>query len=97
MMSMASNIDPKASNNAGGTDPRFDAAKAPSLSLAEPGDFLALMKPRVMALVVFTAWAGLVIASSTSGTTALPLWSAIAAILCIAAGAGASGALNTAR
>jgi len=60
-----------------------------TLSLAGPGDFFALMKPRVMSLVVFTAWAGLVMAPGT-----LPLWKAIASIICIAAGAGASGALN---
>ncbi|WP_371398409.1 heme o synthase [Fretibacter rubidus] len=59
------------------------------LSLAGPGDFFALMKPRVMSLVVFTAWAGMVMAPGT-----MPLWKAVAAILCIAAGAGASGALN---
>lgn len=59
------------------------------ISLAEPSDYFALMKPRVMALVVFTAWAGLIIAPGTIG-----LWNAIAAIICIAAGAGASGALN---
>ena len=35
------------------------------LSLAEPSDFFALMKPRVMSLVVFTAWAGLVSVSYT--------------------------------
>ena len=67
-----------------------DAAFNPSgLSLAEPSDFFALMKPRVMSLVVFTAWAGLVCAPGV-----LPLWKAIASIICIAAGAGASGALN---
>ncbi|MBT5836626.1 MAG: UbiA family prenyltransferase, partial [Hellea sp.] len=47
------------------------------------------MKPRVMSLVVFTAWAGLVLAPGS-----MPLWNAFASILCIAAGAGASGALN---
>jgi len=67
-----------------------DAAFNPSgLSLAEPSDFFALMKPRVMSLVVFTAWAGLVCAPGV-----LPLWKAFASIICIAAGAGASGALN---
>ena len=51
-----------------------DAAFNPSgLSLAEPSDFFALMKPRVMSLVVFTAWAGLVCAPGV-----LPLWKAIA-------------------
>jgi len=67
-----------------------DAAFNPSgLSLAEPSDFFALMKPRVMSLVVFTAWVGLVLAPGV-----MPLWAAIASIICIAAGAGASGALN---
>jgi len=74
------------------TDITSEASQAfnPSgLSLAEPSDFFALMKPRVMSLVVFTAWAGLVLAPGT-----MPLWAAIASIICIAAGAGASGALN---
>ena len=59
------------------------------LSLAGPEDYIALMKPRVMSLVVFTAWVGLICAPGS-----LPLWKAAASILCIAAGAGASGALN---
>ena len=53
------------------------------------GDFLALMKPRVMSLVVFTAFVGLVAAPVTIN----PLL-AVIAILSIAIGAGASGALN---
>jgi protoheme IX farnesyltransferase len=53
------------------------------------GDFIALMKPRVMSLVVFTALVGLVTAPG-------PLHPALAviALLAIAVGAGASGALN---
>lgn len=62
---------------------------ASGLSLAEPGDFYALMKPRVMTLVVFTAWAGLVCAPGQ-----MNLFLAAASILCIAVGAGASAALN---
>ena len=69
------------------------AALSPSvgagLSLAGPGDYFALMKPRVMSLVVFTALCGLILAPGTLGLVG----SAIA-ILCIAVGAGASGALN---
>ena len=53
------------------------------------GDFLSLMKPRVMSLVVFTAFTGLVLAPSAMH----PALAAIA-LLCIAVGAGASGALN---
>jgi protoheme IX farnesyltransferase len=53
------------------------------------GDYLALMKPRVMSLVVFTALVGMVIAPAhihpVIGLTAL---------ICISVGAGAAGALN---
>jgi len=58
-------------------------------SIAGVGDYLALMKPRVMSLVVFTALVGLVIAPA-------PVHPVIgfAALLCIAVGAGAAGALN---
>lgn len=53
------------------------------------GDFVALLKPRVMSLVVFTAIAGLVLAPGTLH----PVLAAIA-VLCIAVGAGAAGAIN---
>ncbi len=53
-------------------------------------DYFALMKPRVMFLVVFTALVGLVAAPGTMHPVL-----AIAALACIAAGAGAAGALNT--
>jgi heme o synthase len=55
----------------------------------EVADYFALMKPRVMFLVVFTALVGLV---SAPGSMHPVL--AIASLICIAAGAGASGALN---
>jgi protoheme IX farnesyltransferase len=66
----------------------------PVLAPAEPSlagveDYIALLKPRVMSLVVFTALVGLLVAPGhvhpVIGFTAL---------LCIAIGAGASGALN---
>ena len=53
------------------------------------GDFVALLKPRVMSLVVFTAIAGMVLAPGTPH----PVLAAIA-VLCIAVGAGAAGAIN---
>jgi heme o synthase len=53
------------------------------------GDFLALMKPRVMSLVVLTALTGMVAAPGSIH----PVLGFIA-ILMIAIGAGASGALN---
>ncbi len=52
-------------------------------------DYLALTKPRVMSLVVFTGLCGL-LAAATPMPTAL----ALTTILCIALGAGAAGALN---
>jgi protoheme IX farnesyltransferase len=52
-------------------------------------DYVALMKPRVMFLVVFTALVGLVAAPGTMHPVL-----AIAALICIAAGSGAAGALN---
>lgn len=63
----------------------------PAVSTAQPEDFFQLLKPRVMSLVIFTAVTGLVVARGDIG------WlSAAIAILCIAVGAGAAGALNMA-
>ena len=53
------------------------------------GDYFALLKPRVMSLVIFTAFVGIIAAPGTLH----PLL-AIVALLAIAVGAGASGALN---
>ncbi len=53
------------------------------------GDYFALLKPRVMSLVVFTALVGLVVAP-----VGVHPFIALVAILCIAVGGGASGALN---
>src|SRR5579872_3447555 len=59
--------------------------------VATVGDFFALLKPRVMSLVVFTGLAGIVAAPGHVN----PL-TAFTALLCIAIAAGASGALNMA-
>ena len=53
------------------------------------GDYFALLKPRVMSLVVFTALVGIVAAPGS-----IHPWLGAVALLAIAAGAGASGALN---
>ncbi len=53
------------------------------------GDYFALLKPRVMSLVVFTALVGLLVAPGSLHPVEM-----FAAILFIALGAGASGALN---
>ncbi|MEH2538878.1 MULTISPECIES: heme o synthase [unclassified Bradyrhizobium] len=56
---------------------------------ANVGDYVALTKPRVMSLVVFTALVGLMVAPGD-----IDPFAGIVALLCIAAGAGAAGALN---
>jgi protoheme IX farnesyltransferase len=58
-------------------------------SIAGAGDYLRLLKPRVMSLVVFTALTGLAIAPAAIHPVV-----AFTALLCIAVGAGAAGALN---
>src|SRR3979490_2783899 len=60
-----------------------------AISEASVGDYLALMKPRVMSLVVFPALVGLMVAPGHLHPVL-----GFAALLCIAVGAGAAGALN---
>jgi protoheme IX farnesyltransferase len=60
-----------------------------AVAAASPGDFVALLKPRVMSLVVFTGIVGLLLAPGTVH----PILAAVA-VLCIAVGAGAAGAIN---
>ena len=77
-----------------GADFRRPLAASAGIGLAEPslagaGDYFALMKPRVMSLVVFTALVGLAVAP-----VSLHPVTAFTALLCIAVGAGAAGALN---
>ena len=64
-------------------------AEGPSLGFSSVADYVALLKPRVMSLVVFTGFVGLYLAPGSIH----PVLGAIA-ILCIAIGAGASGAIN---
>ncbi|HEX6858742.1 MAG TPA: heme o synthase [Caulobacteraceae bacterium] len=71
---------------------RRSAAATPTTAPARPAlwsDYVQLLKPRVMSLVVFTAFTGLVCA----GVPLHPVLAGVA-VLCIAVGAGASGALN---
>src|SRR3954465_8594710 len=65
------------------------AALPTHASIADWRDLLALTKPRVMVLVVFTGLCGLLVAPES-----LPPALAFTAILCIALGAGAAAALN---
>ena len=60
-----------------------------SPQMADPADFIALMKPRVMSLVVFTTVIGMMMAPTMPHPVLM-----VIAIFAIAAGAGASGAIN---
>ncbi|MFQ5783549.1 MAG: heme o synthase [Alphaproteobacteria bacterium] len=73
------------------TDRGIICNPAPEAVAAVPelADYLALLKPRVMSLVVFTGFAGLYLAPG-----ALHPVLALTAVLCIAVGAGAAGAIN---
>ncbi len=71
------------------SDVQIEGIETEAGQLAGPSDFIALLKPRVMSLVVFTALTGLVLAPGGIHPVI-----AFAAILSIAVGAGASGALN---
>ena len=65
------------------------AAADNAAAVGSVGDYFALLKPRVMSLVVFTGWAGLYLAPGHLH----PVLAAVA-VLCIAVAAGASGAIN---
>jgi protoheme IX farnesyltransferase len=67
-----------------------EAGEAPEASFGSlPADWVALLKPRVMTLVVFTALVGLIVAPVPMDPVL-----AFAAILAVTIGAGASGAIN---
>src|SRR5437667_2750943 len=68
---------------------RVSRAASSARALARARDFIALTKPRVMSLALFTALVGFVLAPGHPDPLA-----AVVALLCIAAGAGAAGALN---
>tara|TARA_R110000868_G_scaffold194546_1_gene440026 strand:+ start:142 stop:1101 length:960 start_codon:yes stop_codon:yes gene_type:complete len=61
----------------------------PDIGMAAPADYFELLKPRVMSLVIFTGLVGLVVAPGSINPVI-----AFTALLCVAIGAGASGALN---
>ncbi len=71
------------------TDISTEATAVAPANEAGVGDFLQLLKPRVMSLVVFTGLVGMAVAPGHLH----PLLAAVA-LLCIAVGAGASGAIN---
>ena len=65
------------------------ALSAPCISDAAISDYIALLKPRVMSLVIFTGLVGIVVAPGD-----VHIMISLTALLCIAVGAGAAGALN---
>jgi protoheme IX farnesyltransferase len=65
------------------------AASVPAVLGGDVSDYIALLKPRVMSLVVFTALVGMVVAQPTVQPVI-----AFASLIMIAVGAGASGCLN---
>ena len=73
------------------TDSGFAGDALGTGSTATPGDYVELLKPRVMSLVVFTALCGMVAAPVRINPVL-----AFTSLLAIAVGAGASGALNMA-
>jgi heme o synthase len=64
-------------------------SEAVTTQTAELGDWIALLKPRVMTLVVFTGLIGLLVAPGYLNPVL-----ALTAVLCIAVAAGACGAIN---
>jgi protoheme IX farnesyltransferase len=73
----------------GGHEPLPAQAAPRAASDTDVRDWIALLKPRVMVLVVFTGIIGLVVAPGYLNPVL-----AFTAILCIAVGAGACGAIN---
>lgn len=74
------------------SDINAHAASAPAAlqgGQGSVGDYFALLKPRVMSLVIFTAFVGIIAAPGT-----IHPWLGFVALLAIAVGAGAAGALN---
>src|ERR1700753_3063190 len=69
----------------------FAVQPVTTVRITTVGDFFALLKPRVMSLVIFTGLAGIVAAPGH-----VHPMTAFTALLCIAIAAGASGALNMA-
>ena len=70
-----------------------DAPATPEKRYGTAGDYVQLLKPRIMMLVVFTAVAGLIAASGVTGQAMHPMMAAIA-VLAVALGSGAAGAIN---
>ena len=71
------------------TEPLVLSAANNAVNNARLSDYIVLMKPRVMSLVVFTAFVGMVLAPNAMHPVLL-----VSALVLITAGAGASACLN---
>jgi len=71
------------------TDETIDSSNGDDGYRFRVADYANLLKPRVMMLVVFTAFVGMMMAPGS-----ISLWQGFAAIVLIGVGAGASGAIN---
>jgi protoheme IX farnesyltransferase len=78
----------KTANLSGPMQPELEGIRLEP-SMATVGDYISLLKPRVMSLVIFTALVGLLVAPGHLHPVI-----AFTALFCIAIGAGAAGALN---
>jgi heme o synthase len=78
----------KAAELSGRMQPKLEGIRLEP-SMATVGDYISLLKPRVMSLVIFTALVGLLVAPGHLHPVI-----AFTALFCIAVGAGAAGALN---
>ncbi len=67
---------------------------APETAFADWRDYFALLKPRVMTLVIFTAACAMVAATENQAIGTLHPFLAFVSVLCVAVAAGAAGALN---
>jgi protoheme IX farnesyltransferase len=76
-------------HGAGGEDAAVTPARAARYQSSEVKDWIALLKPRVMSLVVFSGLIGLLVAPGHLNPVL-----AFTAVLCIAVAAGACGAIN---
>jgi len=74
--------------------PQNITSSAEPYYVASAGDFFQLMKPRVMSLVIFTGFAGMYLAPSSGEVTFSVIMLGAISLFAIAAGAGASGAIN---
>ena len=88
-MSDLSSSLPRRGHGAGGEEIAVAPIRSAAYQSSEVKDWIALLKPRVMSLVVFSGLIGLLVAPGHLNPVL-----AFTAVLCIAVAAGACGAIN---